>query len=792
MKWFKKHPKHLESEVKELESNSNYEAKHTSRDNLLVSCGEIVVRLKKTLKYPVLIVYPDSTPYTLPKVYLLDRLFSKEEVNDISRLPYLQVDKYLRDKIKFYYRRHQGADGSLCLVQMDNLYLERAQIYPVRQVIGRVRDWFAGFNTGRLPPDSPEVELFYHFSNQNKEVEFLLPEFLFDGTLNEGVFYGARLPTPPEIKRIYIGVTIFGKNALGLFEPPKEYDNKQHLLFTEAPELSQIQKYETERDKDENIIQKLRSGKLVRVCWFEITSEPQPFETVEQLVLYVGNGDKDAGKSRLVEWLNNEFRECEHREYPLIYVGLRFPARKVGKELQVFALRKREGSPYLLEDNLEAKVEMLNNYDIEAVRSEAFTDQSYHLRNSARANRSILRSKKVTVIGCGALGSEIADALAKAGVGQIQLADKEMFRAHNAVRHIVSIDRMGCPKVTAVAERLILHNTFVDVGLQLVDILDRNINEYFLEESVGISTMADDNVEGYLNEQAIIYDKTIFYARALRGGKAARIFRVIPGKDACKHCLALYYLDKDKRFVQITEDETLPTIANECNNPIRPASAADLKVIAAVTSRLIIDYLQGGEEDSNHWIWTTEALEGIKYEKQAPFVLHSSFLPPHLDCEYCRREGPVKVIITEEALKIMQDEISKNPALETGGILIGYREQLGNVVITLASEPGPKAIKKKTRFIRDTEYCQKIVHESYRECGNKGLYLGEWHYHPYPDNRPSNIDLLSLTAIAEQKEYVLDKPVMIIFSNKGELSCTVHPFNKKYYFAEFSTKETKC
>lgn len=787
MKWFKKHPEYLASEVRELETNSNYQVGHTYRDNILVSCGEIIVRQAETKKFPVLIVYPESTPYSLPRVFLLDRLLSEGEIRRVSSLELSQVSEYIKDRIRFYHLRHQGEDGSLCLLESDNLYLEGAQTYSIRQVIGRLREWFAGLDSGRLPPDSPEVELFFHFRNRNRTVEFLLPDFVFDDTLHDGILYVAQTPTLQILKKNYIAVTVLGRNKSGVIEPPRVYGREQHLLFTKSPKPMEIIKHEIEGNSQQGIQSKLESGELLKVYWFDISIEPRPFEKVEELLYYVGNGDGSIGQRRLVEWLGSAIGKSN-----LIYVGLRFPGRRGSKEWQFFVLTKRQDSPYLLGNSLETKYEMLSNYDIAAIYSEAFTDQSFHIRNSTRANRDILKNKKMTVIGCGALGSEIADTLAKAGVGRICLIDKEVLRAHNAVRHLAAIDRMGIPKVFAVAERLILHNPFVDVDFgsenNVVDILTTNINAYFLEGSIGVSTIADDNVEAYLNEQAIVYDKTIFYARALRGGKVARIFRVIPGKDACKNCLALYCMEKDPRFIVIPEDETLPTIANECNNPIRPASAADLKLIAGITSRLMVDYLQQGEGDNNHWVWTTEESGVTGSNEQAPFSVHASFLPPHPNCKYCRIEDPIQIIISEAALQCMKSEISRDPIPETGGILIGYKDKAGAVCVETASGPGPKAIKETARFSRDVEYCQNIVDESYRKYGDKGLYVGEWHYHPSSDNKPSNLDLLSLTEIAEQKEYVLDKPIMIIFSNKLELSCTVHPFSKKYYFTTFTVR----
>lgn len=199
---------------------------------------------------------------------------------------------------------------------------------------------------------------------------------------------------------------------------------------------------------------------------------------------------------------------------------------------------------------------------------------------------------------------------------------------------------------------------------------------------------------------------------------------------------------------------------------------------------MIIDYLQEGGGDKNHWIFTTEKLEGIDYNEQFPYVLYSSFLPPHPSCIYCKKEDPVKVLTSKEVYKFVQLEFAKDANLETGGILLGHKNDKGDIIVTLASEPGPKAIKEPTKFERDPEYCQRIIDDNYKKYGDRSLYVGEWHYHPYGNNKPSNVDLLSLSNISKQKEYLLDRPIMIILSNTGEASCTVHPFNKQFYFTD--------
>jgi len=352
------------------------------------------------------------------------------------------------------------------------------------------------------------------------------------------------------------------------------------------------------------------------------------------------------------------------------------------------------------------------------------------------------------------------------------------MRAHNSIRHCLGIEEISLPKVFGMAKHLVLHNPFVDVDMEKarrqINILYNKIEDYLPEDNIGLSTIADDNIEAYLNEQAINEGRTVFYCRALRGGKAARIFRVVPQKDACKACLSLYSKEDKAPFINIEEDQELPAITNECNNPVRPASAADLKIVAGIFSRIVIDYLQGINTDKNHWIWSTESLEGLKLESSSHGLLHASNMLPHPHCLICQKLEDIKVTIVAEAYKFMKKESSDSKDIETGGVLIGYRGSGGQYIILRATGPGPKAVRTKMLFEKDEEYCQKELEKAFEELSDKGLYLGEWHYHPLGSNKPSGLDIKSLTAIAVQDSYRIDKPVMIIFSPSLEFALTIH------------------
>lgn len=65
------------------------------------------------------------------------------------------------------------------------------------------------------------------------------------------------------------------------------------------------------------------------------------------------------------------------------------------------------------------------------------------------------RSKKrVLVLGCGSLGSPVAELLARAGVGELHLVDKEAFESENCARHVLGLKDINASKAINLAKRL--------------------------------------------------------------------------------------------------------------------------------------------------------------------------------------------------------------------------------------------------------------------------------------------------------------------------------------------------
>lgn len=765
MSWYSRHPEWLSQETQELSHSSLYKEERQAIGKLLVSFGRIVIREQEIRSQRILIVYPEATPYRPPKVFILLYDLDSDLVRTLSNSSFDKVHLNLSGRIKFIHKRHQNADGSVCFVETGDLHSEHAEAYPIRGILQRIAGWLAD----KPQQDSREVELFCHFPRRTEELHFLLTDIFFDPDSVRGIFFAQRLPVLLEAApKAYIGVMVAGETQGGVSLPPqlcvgilsRNYARPLSLLDSNDPEVSK----------------ELKDGKLISGSWWDISEEPQPFAESAALVKYIGVGDVGVG---LDTFLRNQSIKMSLKNFDeRIYVGLRFPGRRHEKDWQIFRLVKNPGTrfiPSIPWDDDTYRRMVLEYYVVEAVRHEYFTEKHFHERNLGRADRRILKEKKISLLGCGAIGSESADALCKAGIGKLLLVDRKFFRPHNAIRHILGLPMAGMPKAHGLALELALHNPFIEVEGNPVDLLDSAVDTYLPDGHVAFSSIADDNTEAYLNEQAVAKGRTVFYCRALRGGKAARIFRVIPHKDACKHCLALYHQEGNPLFPMIEEDPTLPEITNECNDPVRPASAADLKIISGIASRILLEWLEGGRQTENHWIWSTEQLPGtLQLGPNDHGAVRSLFLSPHPKCPVCQMLEAKEIFVNEAVYSFMKHESESSRTVETGGVLIGYVTPMGKYVVLKATGPGPKAKRTAAVFHRDVKYCQAEIDHAAAKQGLSGQYLGEWHYHPNNDNSPSGTDIKSLTEIARQDEYLIDNPIMLIFSATLECGITIH------------------
>jgi len=150
---------------------------------------------------------------------------------------------------------------------------------------------------------------------------------------------------------------------------------------------------------------------------------------------------------------------------------------------------------------------------------------------------ALLHSHAV-VVGCGALGSFHAAALARAGVGTLTIIDRDYVEPSNLHRQWLfeeSDAAEALPKAAAAARRLAGINSAVRVRPRIADLTPSNAEE--LLGGAGVIVDGTDNFEArfLINDFAVSRGVPWIYGAAV--GSYGIAMPVIPGKSACLRCV---------------------------------------------------------------------------------------------------------------------------------------------------------------------------------------------------------------------------------------------------------------
>jgi sulfur carrier protein ThiS adenylyltransferase len=106
----------------------------------------------------------------------------------------------------------------------------------------------------------------------------------------------------------------------------------------------------------------------------------------------------------------------------------------------------------------------------------------------------------VGIAGAGGLGSPIAAALARSGIGKLVVADYDVVEPSNLNRQMYFIDQIGLPKVEALAATLARINPGVTVVTHIVRLTRDNIATLFAEVDVMVEALDDARAKAMLTE----------------------------------------------------------------------------------------------------------------------------------------------------------------------------------------------------------------------------------------------------------------------------------------------------
>src|SRR6478609_7840919 len=154
-----------------------------------------------------------------------------------------------------------------------------------------------------------------------------------------------------------------------------------------------------------------------------------------------------------------------------------------------------------------------------------------------KGQKKLLESR-VTLCGCGALGTVLANLLVRAGVGNVRIVDRDFIEPSNLQRQVLFDERdvaENLPKAEAAARKLAAINSSVHVEPVVTDIDRTNI--VGLCEDADLILDGTDNFEiRYLiNDVAVKLNKPWVYGGCI--GSHGQTMTILPGETPCLRCV---------------------------------------------------------------------------------------------------------------------------------------------------------------------------------------------------------------------------------------------------------------
>lgn len=466
-----------------------------------------------------------------------------------------------------------------------------------------------------------------------------------DGTLDDEF-------APPEIERFFPGERHLGRPAVVLAESlladGGAREGACRLIPTKSGDLAFLTLLPQEADVEGRYHEVERLASIISPCetldvsgahkgeWFSLDREPElpvPLSSADLMRLLTSGGRPLSKVGAFA------------RERPPL-VALRYPTAS-GPHWLVFRTRFTNPSgrgfrPRTLHHKILAvnQLQPLGLYD------------SFHLSREAIFRRvsgfeiGELSGKTCLILGCGSIGSRVAETIVKTGVGGVLLVDDDGVRAGNVSRHVLGLDSVSRNKAEALREHLLRKNPFAEIEAAAVNVvLDPEMLERMIARAdVTVSCMGSDAAELYVSAACVAQEKPALFCRAYLQGRLGEIFLYRPpGHAACYGCAAAYLTAPDcpvPRPPEIPYEE-LVGFDGDCGSAFLPAGAVDLDLVSLHGARLSLALLQGGDMSSNYWLVRGREFAPGEYPEMTgavrePFRQHAYEIPRDDACEICR------------------------------------------------------------------------------------------------------------------------------------------------------------
>ncbi len=151
--------------------------------------------------------------------------------------------------------------------------------------------------------------------------------------------------------------------------------------------------------------------------------------------------------------------------------------------------------------------------------------------------RQLLQSR-VTLCGCGALGTVLANVLVRAGVGYLRVIDRDFIETSNLQRQVLFDEKdvaANLPKAEAAANKLREINSSVQIEPVVTDIDRTNIVQLCQDADLILDGTDNFEIRYLINDVAVKLNKPWVYGGCI--GSHGQVMAILPGQTPCLRCV---------------------------------------------------------------------------------------------------------------------------------------------------------------------------------------------------------------------------------------------------------------
>lgn len=399
------------------------------------------------------------------------------------------------------------------------------------------------------------------------------------------------------------------------------------------------------------------------------------------------------------------------------------------------------------------------------------------LRRDQESTSSWLFQKRILLLGCGALGSHIAEILIRAGTKQLDLVDHDSVSPGVLIRqqyddHDIAYTKNSCLKMRLKRiypeKEIDDHYYNLDEGILtkfppsnydlIIDATaSRTISHIFDQELVSIPQSPP-------IVSIAVSARSEYGMASVRMGEyglgpldiARRVKMTVSDDPRLKTLETAFWPDwKKKRFFQPEPG---------CSEPTFVGGAAEIAYHASTLILKTLDRVQSLESFQSSVDIST--LPGSASNQAITKGLIFNGQVPAAECRSGFRVvvGPGVEAGLRTAMK--QNVREKSELVETGGLMFGQIDDVSQTIwVDAVTGPPPDSERSEKKFLCGVEGTKERSDYQKERSGSVSRFIGIWHTHPVSPGCPSDEDLHAMATLLHAQEKSPRHVAMLIIGN---------------------------